>query len=196
MKKLFFTVLLLVGFIMSASAQFAIKPQFGLNISSSKVPDMNYQYESGIGGQAGVTLVFGNKFYFEPGLIWKNYSNKILVFEGDEGHQFQFSTLKIPVYAGLHLIGNNDKSIVDLRIFGGPSASIFLSSGDKNVLNDANKSTFFSMNAGLGVSVWFIFLDVGYEYGLTNVFEIEDDSVFPAIKTNDIFFNLGVRLRL
>ena len=85
-------------------------------------------------------------------------------------------------------------TIRNLRFFAGVSANIITdinfagSSFKKEVFNSA----IWAADIGAGLDVLFLFLDVGYEFGLSNVFT--DDSVNS--KNNVFYVNLGFRIRL
>lgn len=194
MKKLILIHVLIAVFSFSAIGQIVLKPHLGLNISAPKVSDNNFTQISDMAGQWGVSLLMGKKFYIEPGVIWANYKNKVVLFEGDEGHDFQYSVLKIPLYAGLHIV-RNAKSFADLRLFMGPSISILLKNGEDSFMDEYMKNTSLAVNAGIGISVWFVFLDMGYEYGITDVYVQEGDGFNNTISVNNIWFNFGARIR-
>jgi len=194
MKKLIVIIVFIAGFSLSMMAQVVLKPQIGLNMSVPIVADNNFTQISGLAGQWGVSLLLGKKFYVEPGVIWANYKNKVVLFEGDEGHDLQYSVLKIPVFAGFHIVGNS-KSFFDLRLFAGPSMSILLKNEDNSFRDEYMKNTSFSVNGGLGLSVWFIFFDIGYEYGITDIYVQKEDGYNNSMSVNNIWFNLGARIR-
>ncbi len=198
MKKIVLSLLFSVGFILAGMAQLGIKPAIGVNFSSPRVTDNDFNHMTGTGFQIGGSVQLGNKFYVEPGIFWTSYANKIVMFEEDEGHPLEYNTIRIPAMLGLNILGNNDKSLLNLSVFVGPSANIFVNMKDdeQGYNKDYMKAVAWSANAGIGVAVWFVFLDVGYEYGFTNTYSYDEDGYKNDIKVSSIWVNLGARLRL
>jgi hypothetical protein len=97
------------------------------------------------------------------------------------------------VTVGYHLLGN-EESLASLRILGGASA-FFVTNVDADE-GDPDKSDFKSpswgLYAGAGLDIWILFLDVKYEWSLTDVSSITD---FDVGKYRSFYANLGVRVR-
>ena len=191
MKKTLFTTLFAVIFI-AANAQ-TIKPGVGLNFANvSNVEDVTA--DGNTGWQVGASIAFGNKFYFEPGIF---FQSKSADFESDNINDFndfeaQFSGFRVPVAVGLNVLGNDD-STVALRIFGGGSGYFITDTSDDLRDDDINK-TQWGVFAGAGLDFWILFLDVSYEWSVTN---LEDNiSQVNLGKTNGLFATAGLRINL
>jgi hypothetical protein len=88
-------------------------------------------------------------------------------------------------------LGNTESSL-GLRVFGGGSA-FFLT----GVSDNLNKSDFNSTNwgvfAGVGADISIIFIDLTYEWSVTNLQKNITDIDFG--KTNGVFLTVGIRFQ-
>ncbi|NPA36598.1 MAG: PorT family protein [Chlorobi bacterium] len=192
MKKtllILMVTLLLVPF--ASMAQIKIKPAFGINFASLNTDE--YKMEGKTGYQIGGSIAFGTKFIVEPGIFWQkdNYEGEYtalsigqeVVFDGD------YSSLKIPLYFGYYLIGDS-KSTLGIRVFGGPSAK-FVISDDNNGLPDEFSDindAIWGIKLGAGVDFSFMFAELGYNWGLNEVFDGVDNS-----QTNHFELTFGMK---
>ena len=101
--------------------------------------------------------------------------------------------VRIPVFVGYQIIGGDEENMFGLRVFGGGSMSwVTKIEGDgTNLDKDDFNNLLWGVDAGVGIDVWLLFLDVGYEWGLTQVFK-EDPS---EATNNTLWINLGMRFR-
>jgi len=191
MKKI--SLLLATSFIMVASyAQVELKPAIGLNITDvSKDPDTG-KATGQAGFQFGASVLIGDKFYVDPGIFWVKKSTKF-VEEGSTVDELKLdmSGIRIPVAVGYHLLGD-EESLAALRVFGGGSA-FFVTSVDAEgaAKSDFNSPT-WGVFAGAGLDIWILFLDVKYEWSLTDVASVTD---FDIGKHKGFFSNVGVRIK-
>lgn len=185
--------LIAIGFFLTAAtgiyAQVTLRPQIGINSSSISTDLDSLTYNSNVGFQIGADLVFGNKFYVQPGLLFEYLSNPIDPKTGEE-QEFQRSYMRIPVMLGYNFAGA--KKSFGFRVFTGPNASINLTStaDDQNV-EEYVKSAIWGWNAGLGLDISILFVDLGYQFGLSEVFEDFDSGA----RNNLFYANAGVRIR-
>jgi opacity protein-like surface antigen len=101
----------------------------------------------------------------------------------------KLSGIRVPVAVGINLLGN-EKSMLSLRGFGGASA-FFITSTSDNIDNDNINKTNFGVFAGAGLDIWKIFVDLSYEWSLTN---LQDNvSNIEVGKTRSLFLNAGFR---
>ena len=191
MKKI--TLLLATSLIMVASfAQVELKPAIGINITDvSKDPDTG-KAKGQAGFQFGASVLIGDKFYVDPGIFWVKKSTKF-VEEGSTVDELKLdmSGIRIPVAVGYHLLGD-EESLAALRVFGGGSA-FFVTSVDAEgaAKSDFNSPT-WGVFAGAGLDIWILFLDVKYEWSLTDVASVTD---FDIGKHKGFFSNVGVRIK-
>ena len=191
MKKVIFALAVLVLGAFAASAQLTIRPFVGINSSSLSDID-SASFKDKIGYQFGADLQIGNKFYIQPGLQFEFVKNTIDPGIGDR-EDYQRTNLRFPVLIGYSFSGID--SNWGLRIFTGPNATFNLS--DKKEGESAFKDLkiediVWGWNAGIGADfLSFLFVDLGYQFGLSDVFKDLDSS-----PRNNLFYaNAGLRIR-
>ncbi len=194
MKKMLLTLAMVLGTFMFLQAQFEIKPTFGLNLSRLSDEPENFNQSARIGFQLGGSVQLGKKFYIEPGIFWVKM-NKDLTHKGDENFNFEnnISAIRIPVFVGYQIIGGDEENIFGLRVFGGPTGSwITKIESDGEDLDKEDFNNFlWGFDVGAGVDVWLLFLDIGHEWGLNEVFKDDPNEA----KNHAWWWNLGLRFR-
>ena len=191
MKK--FTLILIVLFMaIAAYSQVELKPAIGINVSNvSKDPDTG-NATGQVGYQVGASVLIGEKFYIDPGIFYVKKSTQF-VEEGTsvEELKLDMSGIRIPVAVGYHLLGN-EESLAALRILGGGSAFFVTGVDAEGANKDDFKSPTWGLFAGAGLDIWILFLDVKYEWSLTDVSSVTD---FDIGKYRSFYSNLGVRIK-
>ncbi len=178
MKKIIFSVTIaLIAFTSMVNAQLTIKPAFGINFSSINTD--TYKMEGKTGYMIGGTVAIGSKFVFEPGIFWQKDNYEVTGTIGDATDVFKgdYSAVKIPVYLGYYIIGDA-KSTLGVRLFGGPSAKFVISENDNGIpdkFDDIN-SAIWGVKVGAGAEVSMFFAELGYNWGLNEVFSEIDNS--------------------
>ena len=168
-----------------------IKPAIGINFSDFSKEPVTGKYSSQVGWQIGGSIAFGERFYFEPGIFYAQKSTNYTSSGSTADQKFNISGVRIPVGIGFKLLGT-EKSPINIRVMGGGSAFILTS------VSDGNKSDYSSptwgVYAGAGVDFLMLFVDVKYEWSLTNV--QKDISQVDIGKSRSLFINAGIRLPL
>ena len=113
MKKLSLLVVFIALGTIALNAQVELKGLIGTNFSSLTKPPDGYSFGAKAGYQFGVGVLIGDKFYVEPGLQFVRRTKTIT----SETTEFDFgqNSIKIPVYAGYHLLGH-ESGPVALRL--------------------------------------------------------------------------------
>jgi hypothetical protein len=194
MKALLFSLftMLSVSFL---SAQTTIKPGVGMNFTDFSKDPVVGEFKSKLGYQIGGSIAFGKKLYFEPGLF---YVGKTTEFSYSGGSipstesDFKINGLRIPVAVGLNIIGN-EKTMISLRGFGGFSGFFVTSVGDDIDKDEINKSN-FGVFAGAGLDFWKLFIDLSYEWSLSNV--QKNVSLIDVGNSRSLFITAGLRINL
>ena len=191
MRRIFLSMLVLVTAV-TANAQITLKPHVGLNITDVSVNGGDASGKAGF--LAGLSVAFGKKIYFEPGLQYVVKSTEITSSSAPStwDPSTSFSGFRVPVALGINLLGS-EKSTLSLRGFGGASA-FFITNVSDNIDNADINKTNFGVFAGAGLDVWKLFLDVSYEWSLTNL--QENVSTIEVGKTNSLYLNAGFRFNL
>jgi len=175
MKKI---ILISYLFLLTSIAAFAQLPSFTLGIKGgvnySKLDNKNdlTDHNSIMGYQVGVwARVGGAGIYFQPEAYLGSKGNKFIQTSGSEG-KVHFTTLDVPVLLGTKI----GPSKFNVRFMAGPVISFIL---DKNPTfastftsaTDYNsyKNQTWGLQAGAGVDIGNISVDLRYETGLTNI---------------------------
>jgi len=158
------------------------------------------------GFQFGAAVQFGQNFYVEPGIQYSILSSKVVDKNTVDGTEFTdettLNTFSIPLKVGYRMIDPSVESIFNVRVFAGVSGH-HVTSVNHNVDEGKKSKPHLTMDTddfhnlilnsdlGIGIDVLFLYLDVGYQIGLTPVFTGSDD------KTSSAFYsNLGVRIAI
>jgi hypothetical protein len=194
MKKmlLFMSAALIAG---TLQAQTTIKPTVGLNFTDWSKDDLTGEYKAKAGWQIGGSVAFGKKFYVEPGIFYVGKSTEFIT-SGSNPDEFSanLNGIRIPVAVGLNLLGN-EKTAFSLRGFGGFSGFFVTGvSDDLQPVEDEIAKSQWGVFAGAGIDIWKIFLDVSYEWSLTDI--SKDVQSIDVGKTRSIFINAGIRINL
>jgi len=176
---------LVMGISSMAYGQFEIKGFGGINMAQLSNHPTSTEWKAKGGYQFGVGVLIGDKFYVEPGIQFVRSSREVTLETSD---QFDFSQnfVKIPVYAGYHLLGHESGPLA-LRVFAGPAVSIAgkIKEGEEHITKDDIKNAHFLLDAGLGVDIFFLFVEFNYEFALTDYFSEEvHDSKHSAFLIN------------
>ena len=190
MKYLLIIALCICGYSQSYG-QLSIKPTAGLNVSSATKNPESGEASGKVGYQFGASAIWGRKFYFEPGVYFQQI-NVEYTSESDEELNFDKKTkgIRVPIQAGFHIIGDR-ASDINVRIFGGASG-YFVTGVDGNVEDDDIESPQWGVLAGAGVDLWLFFIDLKYEWSLTDITAVTQ---FDIGKTHAFYLNAGMRFR-
>jgi len=187
---------MLMGY--AAQAQLTIRPQVGVNSSSLSSDDDLINFNAGTGFQVGVDFQIGNKVYFQPGIQLEFLKNRVEFGNGAaiEESDYDRTGIRVPLMVGFRAVDDPDSGL-NLRLFTGPNALLQLSQdSDEGVLDDLDdddlKDLVFGWNVGAGVDFSILFFDIGYQFGISEIFDDAD-----AAPRNNLFYgNLGLRLNL
>jgi hypothetical protein len=187
LKKLMLATVLLFG---SATHIFAQDSGDGMQYSIiggvnfgyfNTVPPLNdavssFGYMIGIGGNVGKNV------FFEPGLEFASYGSTITMTDGID-HKMRSNYIRIPAEVGVKLF--NDAPL-NAEIRGGLSESLLVGftddvTGAPPLLRHDISDTRTAGILGGGVRVFFLKLDLEYEWGLTNFFANNGDSKLSAL---------------
>jgi hypothetical protein len=145
--------------------------------------------------QVGVFFRFGKKLYLQPEIAYATSGGNLKLEGTTLTEKIKLKNLYVPVLIGYKLINTK---IINLRIFAGPVANFIL---NKEVVFDESltppvqesdlKNIAWGMDVGAGVDVFFLTLDLRYEFGLNNIY---DGAGPQTIKSNVFVVSLGFKL--
>jgi len=194
MKKLIILLILLFTAI-DNFGQFSLGPKIGYTTSklSTDLDSIQESFKSNF--QIGVFFRFGKKLYIQPEIYYATSGGTLKIEGTDLKETIKMKNLGIPVLVGFKLI---NAKVVNLRIMAGPAANFIL---DKTVefddliehpIQDSDlKNVAWGMDVGAGVDVFFLTLDIRYEFGLNNIYSGADSQ---KIKSNLFVVSLGFKI--
>jgi len=206
-------IAMVVLFMGTASAQnLDIRAYGGVNVlqlstdnSTSMINGIVHQttVSGRVGYQAGAAITFGERFFIQPGFQYTNLSTKI-VNESNANSANIFTdeatiqVVSVPLKFGFRFIDPEKEDFFNVRMFGGVEGHhvIGVKHGtNSGAIGQISKDDYTNMilNAdfGLGIDLWFLFVDAGYQIGLTPVHASGDNA-----KASAFYTNLGIRIKL
>ncbi len=197
----------------SSKKQNDIRLHFGIGILAlsndsavifAKGENFNAKTKASVLFQAGLAATFGGRFFIQPGFtsqavnIQKTFIETTPVVGTTAKEYLDEVTLKmitVPLKVGFKLREADKK--INLRIFGGIDGQFVTNVSEKKtsgLVTPLKKSDFNSMityaDLGMGVDVFFLFVDAGYRIGLAPVMSGSNSS-----KANMFYSNMGVKIR-
>lgn len=158
------------------SAQLAINPQVGIDLTKLSGDDDLLNYTAEVGFLVGGDLRLGSRFYVQPGAFYISSKTAVSV-DGvvDADNSITTSKMKLKGLLGYNLI---DGDAFRLRLNGGPTYNFILNVSDEDGSYDNWKDDFnsgsFNLDAGLGADISLITLESGISYGLSKAFKDQD----------------------
>lgn len=174
-------------------ARSSFKVSAGVTVNSLSLDSSNgLESNAAIGYNLGASYKRGRFLYYEVGARFNNrYFNVTDVNEIDKS--FSVSAIDIPITGGINITSFVDR-LVGLRVFLSAIPSFTIGeSVDEGVdeIDDISSFLFYGQG-GIGVDIAFFFIEVGYNYGFTNII---NDISNESIKSNpgQGYFNIGFR---
>ncbi len=169
-----------------------INPQIGISLSKLSTDVQMAQTKYRLGYMFGGNIRFGGNVYLQPGIFWHRLGVKLQTTEEIRNqHEFHndVSSIQVPVLLGINLI--NTQTLV-FRANGGGFAD-FVTSVQNTPLytKDDLRKTIFGIRAGVGVDLFNLTGDIGYDYQLSKFFA---DNIGSDAKLSGWFFTVGIKL--
>ncbi len=178
--------------------QFTLGPKIGYSSSklSTDIDDITESIRHNY--QVGAFFRMGKRIFLQPEVAYATSGGNLQLEEGGFKESIKFKTLAVPVLMGFKLI---NAKVINLRVMAGPAANFILSKeveSDELIqdpLQDSNfKDISWGMDVGAGIDVFFLALDVRYEFGLNNIFIPDEGGQEQKIKGNLFIVSLGFKL--
>jgi len=195
MKKLFLSILF-VSFFSMAFAQLPISLGIKAGLTTSKLStDLDdYNEKSILSYQAGLfARIKGKKFYLQPEVYFTHKGGELKtdnsIFNDNE---IKLNTLDIPILLGYKIA---DLKVANIRVMGGPVLSFVTdkdlkySLGGINITDGDLKDNNWALQLGIGADALMFTFDIRYEYGITDISDIEG----IELKNNIVVFSLGYK---
>jgi hypothetical protein len=199
----FFTAMLFTSGHTHAEIGFGIKAGYNASKLSASIDSIKSSINSGF--HAGVFMRIGKRVHLQPELYY-TFSGATFETSGintvnDWKQEITVGTLDIPVLIGFTII---ESKLLKWRIDVGPEVSFLVNSKVENVTlagpiekSDMQTTNWF-IQAGTGIDVWFLTLDVRYQAGLNSLIGDvtgNDGTVYPVnTKGNSFVVSLGFKI--
>ncbi|SER82033.1 porin family protein [Pedobacter rhizosphaerae] len=189
MKKIIFSVVFLtLGWATSQAQSFNLGVKAGVNLA--KINADFAKEENRLGYQIGAWARIGNSVYLQPEAYIGSKGNKFISITQDNGNEVsaegkvKFTTLDIPLLLGTKFGSKN----LNFRVMAGPVLSLVLDENTtfSSAFNQATdfgdyKNQAFGIQAGAGVDVGSISVDLRYEAGVSNISKSEKYKQTPNL---------------
>jgi hypothetical protein len=200
MKKFTLSIImLLIAATTFAGIHLGVKLGYNANKLSTSLDSISSQFKSGL--HIGAFMRIGKRVYFGPEVYYCLQGAEYVYdapLESDSWTQkLTIGTIDVPLNVGFRIINNNK---FNLRIMAGPMASFVVNSKitDTGSLTDPItqadlKTTNWYIQAGAGMDLWFLTLDLRYQAGLNEMIEDVGDLNFNT--KNQLFVvSLGFKI--
>ena len=169
-----------------------INPQIGFNLSKLSTDVQTAQTKYRLGYMFGGYIRSEGNVYLQPGIFWRRMGVKLQTTQEIQNqHEFHndVSSIQVPVLVGVNLV--NTQALV-FRANGGGFAN-FLTSVQNTPLytKDDLRKTTFGIRAGVGVDLYNLTGDIGYDYQFSKFFA---DGIGSDAKLSGWFFTVGLKL--
>jgi hypothetical protein len=162
----------------------------GGNSNTMSGSTASYNANSALGYQVGIAYKKGSFTYWQVGLMY-NYSAfgfNTVASNIDTG-KLNVQALDIPVTLGINFL--SFAKIVGLRAFVSaiPAFTLGVGNNDFGISKDNVNSFVFYVGGGIGVDIFFLMIDIGYNYGTGSLMKNSASSTNPG----QAYLNLGFR---
>ena len=171
------------------------KVYVGANFNQLNIADERYYSNMGVGWDIGFSYKRGRFFYWQIGAQYNNpvYVVKDLNVLPDSSSFFDgvfgVRSIDVPITGGINFLSVTSR-VVGLRVYVSavPSFTIGVGDTDHGLTKDELNSFILYGQAGIGLDIAFMFLEGGFNYGFTNLFNNDFQS-----NPYQVFVNLGFR---
>jgi hypothetical protein len=194
MKKILILLITLLA-ALDNFGQFSIGPKIGYSASKLSTDFDTIKESAKNNFQIGAFMRFGKKLYLQPEVVYATSGGTLKLEGTDVKEEIKLNNLYVPVLVGYKLI---NAKVLNLRVLAGPVANFILNktidfnqSYPAPVQEADLKNIAWGMDVGAGVDVFFLTLDLRYEFGLNNIYNGTDSQ---SIKSNVFIVSLGFKL--
>ena len=151
----------------------------GVSTSKILLSDSPYGSAYAAGYLLGFSYRKGRFGYWEVGV---NYNNSAVSLDADSVNvledNLQIRQLEAPLMAGINLLSLT-RRVVGLRLFGGivPGYIVGVTDNPFNLVEDDFNRFQLSGRVGVGVDVFFLFIEGGYQYGFLEMLKDQDSNL-------------------
>jgi hypothetical protein len=190
MKKIaVLTIVLLSASLLHAQSFFSMGPKAGFTTTTLTTDKHHIKEAFAANLHGGIFMRLGNKVYLQPEAIFTTKGGIFSQNDFFQAREIELSAVEIPLLIGAKVI---DLKAANLRIMLGPSMSFIV---DKDIIMRDNieridadkiKDAMWGIQGGIGMDVLMLTLDVRYEFGLSNLSDIE------GVEIRNSLFNVSM----
>jgi hypothetical protein len=140
----------------------------------------------------------GKKLYLQPEIYYATSGGSLKIEGTTLKQDIRLKNISVPVLVGYKII---NAKVINLRVMAGPVANFIVgtkveaSDLVEYPLQDSDfKNAAWGMDLGAGVDVFFLSLDIRYEFGLNNIYKVPEGSQDQTMKSNLFIVSLGFKL--
>lgn len=165
-----------------SQATIRIGGKAGINWSRYNTDPDNLRTSARIGYQLGAMARIGDLVYFQPEFQWAWAATELddpnqAIQPGNQTLDIHF--FRVPIQLGFTPLENDAKTI-NWRFMTGPVFNFKFASNQNNFTSPvidptaSYKAYNVAVRFGTGIDLWFFTIDMHYDLGVTNVFEVGD----------------------
>lgn len=197
MKKIVILLVLLFA-ALANYAQFTFGPKIGYTTSklSTDLDSIKASVKSNF--QIGLFFRMGKKLYLQPEIYYATSGGSLKIEGTTLKQDIRLKNISVPLLVGYKII---NAKVINLRVMAGPVANFIVgtkveaSDLVQYPLQDSDfKNAAWGMDLGAGVDVFFLSLDVRYEFGLNNIYKVPEGSQDQTMKSSLFIVSLGFKL--
>ena len=152
------------------------------------------------GMQFGSAVTFGDRFYIQPGFQYSILSTEIINKNSSTQitDKTTLNVISIPLKVGFRLIDPKVEDFLNIRVFVGIDGHHVISvdhskkSGDiDDITTEDYSNLILNADFGFGIDILFLYLETGYQFGLSPVHSGDDSA-----KANSFYTNIGIKFNL
>lgn len=142
------------------------------------------------GGEAGLFIRAGRKFYFEPAVMYSFRSTNFKDLKNEIKESFEVGQhfIDVPLLLGYKFVNNRN---FNFRIFFGPRVGFRVGSDYDNI-NDLVGYAQWGVGAGIGIDFWIFTFDVKYDFSICKFKEYDEKTFWEHNLMNAV---LGVKFK-
>lgn len=149
----------------------------GISASTIVLSNSTYEAAYAAGYNLGFAYRKGRYGYWEVGL---NFNGSVVALDDvstlEQNMQIRF--LEVPLSGGINLLGTT-RRVLGLRIYGGLVPGYVVKIGDNPFGLEEGDFNQFQLGGrvGVGVDVFFLFIEAGYQYGFIDLLNDQDSNL-------------------
>lgn len=197
--------ILFIGAVCTAMGSLAQELRLSGGYNGSNVRDAgDHRWTGRAGYQFGADILLGDTWFARAGahLMVRNLNYALLSTDtsgvsvaGSTEFRYTSRSLRVPLQVGRFILDQRDDPTINAYVFAGPSALFNIDARlEEDEFEVETAPVQWSIGFGGGALYRFLFIEVGYDVAMSNIFEGEAPNTNPRV--NQVYAVAGVRLEL